>query len=424
MDRGRGGRGGGRDDFFGGGFGGCFGGDPFAGIGGFGGDPFAGMGGFGGHQSLMASFFGGRDPFDSPFFNRPFGGGGGNSMFGPSMFGQSMFGESMIGPSMFGANGGGAPRDAPASGFIQNVLVQENKQGGGLVIQEINSDDEEEEAKQEVDEQKDNPRKHSRSSKKHMLKTQMMQLKVQISAYTCCIHLELNGHNRVDSTQPQTKSFSYQSSTVTYGGVNGAYYTSSTSRKMVGDGVVVEESKEADTTTGKAYHRLSRGIHDKGHSVTRKLNPDGKVDTTQTLHNLEEDELPVFEKAWNGTARKHLPGWGEEGFSMQADNGERLSNRGQAASSQGWALPSTKQPQRSNPEDSGTRVGLLVVSTPACLKGLGFSRCRVPNWVGREGRLAYCSAEDHSGRVSVGGELRLMLHGHSKKDVITVSDTQ
>ncbi|RZC93877.1 hypothetical protein C5167_016571 [Papaver somniferum] len=394
MDRGRGGRGGGRDDFFGGGFGGGFGGDPFAGIGGFGGDPFAGMGGFGGHQSLMASFFGGRDPFDSPFFNRPFGGGRGNSMFGPSMFGQSMFGESMIGPSMFGANGGGAPRDAPASGFIQNVPVQENKQGGGLVIQEINSDDEEEEAKQEVDEQKDNPRKHSRSSKKHMLKTQMMQLKVQISAYTYWRKNKLlqnrNGHNRVDSTQPQTKSFSYQSSTVTYGGVNGAYYTSSTSRKMVGDGVVVEESKEADTTTGKASHRLSRGIRDKGHSVTRKLNPDGKVDTTQTLHNLEEDELPVFEKAWNGTARKHFPGWGEEGFSMQADN---------------------EQPQRSNPEDSGTRVGLLVVSTPACLKGLGFSRCRVPNWVGREGRLAYCSAElDHlSGDEAASVELLVFL---------------
>lgn len=49
------------------------------------------------------------------------------------------------------------------------------------------------------------------------------------------------------------------------------------------------------------------------------------------------------------------------------------------------------------------QVGLLVVSTPACLKGLGFSRCRVPNWVGREGRLAYCSAEvDISGLPSQG----------------------
>ncbi|RZC57821.1 hypothetical protein C5167_005119 [Papaver somniferum] len=355
MDRGRGGRGGGRDDFFGGGFGGGFGSDPFAGMGGFGGDPFAGMGGFGGfgrHQSLMSSFFGGRDPFDSPFFNRPFsGGGGGNSMFGPSMFGQSMFGESMIGPSMFGSNGGGLSRDAPASGFIQNVPVQENKQGGGLVIQEINSDAEEEEAKQEVDEQKENPRKHSRSSKEAFVEDPddaAEERKNKLLQYR-------NGHSSVERTQPQTKSFSYQSSTVTYGGVNGAYYTSSSSRKMGGDGVVVEESKEADTTTGKASHRLSRGIHNKGHSVTRKLNPDGKVDTLQTLHNLDEGELPVFEEAWNGSARRHLPGWDEQGFNMQGYNGQR-TNRGQAAPSQGWALPSTEQPQRNNPEETESRA--------------------------------------------------------------------
>lgn len=78
--------------------------------------------------------------------------------------------------------------------------------------------------------------------------------------------------------------------------------------------VTIEESKQADRTTGQATHRISRGIHDKvnlgnelnsyilfynelvlqlilvvqGHSVTRKLEPDGKVDTVQTLHNLDE----------------------------------------------------------------------------------------------------------------------------------------
>ncbi|KAI3918258.1 hypothetical protein MKX01_041578 [Papaver californicum] len=336
MDRGKGGGGGGgRDDFFRGGFGG-----------GFGGDPFAGMGGFGGHQSLMSSFFGGKDPFDSPFFNRPFGGGG-----GPSMFGQNIFGESMIGPSMFGSYGGGLFRDGPASGFIQNVPVEENRQGGGLVIQEINSDAEEEDEKQEVDEKKENPRKHSRSSKEAYVEDPddaAEERKNKLLQYR-------NGHSSAERTQPLTKSFSYQSSTVTYGGVNGAYYTSSTSRKMGGDGVVVEESKEADTTTGKASHRLSRGIHNKGHSVTRKLNSDGKVDTMQTLHNLDEDELPVFEETWNGSVRKHLPGY-EEGFNMQAYNGQRI-NRGQAAPSQGWALPSTGQPQRNNPEETGSRSG-------------------------------------------------------------------
>lgn len=38
-------------------------------------------------------------------------------------------------------------------------------------------------------------------------------------------------------SQQQTSSYSFQSSTVTYGGLNGAYYTSSTTRKTGGDGV-------------------------------------------------------------------------------------------------------------------------------------------------------------------------------------------
>ena len=56
------------------------GGDPFFNFG----DPFAGLGGFSGfagQRSLASSFFGGRDPFDDPFFTRPFGG-----LFEPSIF--------------------------------------------------------------------------------------------------------------------------------------------------------------------------------------------------------------------------------------------------------------------------------------------------------------------------------------------------
>ncbi|XP_039011340.1 uncharacterized protein LOC120140421 isoform X2 [Hibiscus syriacus] len=34
-----------------------------------------------------------------------------------------------------------------------------------------------------------------------------------------------------------------------------------------------------------------------------------RVDTMQTLHNLNEDELTGFEESWNGKAQKHLPGW-------------------------------------------------------------------------------------------------------------------
>nr|VDD40142.1 unnamed protein product [Brassica oleracea] len=108
--------------------------------------------------------------------------------------------------------------------------------------------------------------------------------------------------------QPQTRSYSFESSTVTYGGHDGKYYTSSKTRRTGSDGLTLEESKEANTATREAAHRISRGLHNKGHTVARKLNSNGRVDTTQTLHNLNEDELADFEQSWSGNARMHLPG--------------------------------------------------------------------------------------------------------------------
>ncbi|KAF5763488.1 putative myeloid leukemia factor [Helianthus annuus] len=55
--------------------------------------------------------------------------------------------------------------------------------------------------------------------------------------------------------------------------------------------MVIKDSKEADKTTGQATHKISKGMHEKGHSVMRKLGTDGKVDTVQTLHNLNEGYL-------------------------------------------------------------------------------------------------------------------------------------
>ncbi|XP_077235514.1 uncharacterized protein LOC143877386 isoform X2 [Tasmannia lanceolata] len=57
-----------------------------------------------------------------------------------------------------------------------------------------------------------------------------------------------------------------------------------------------------------------------GHSVTRKLNSDGKVNTMQMLHNLNKDDLAGFEEAWKGKARKHLPG-SNQGFDMLGNVG-------------------------------------------------------------------------------------------------------
>ena len=77
----------------------------------------------------------------------------------------------------------------------------------------------------------------------------------------------------------------------------------------------MEESREADTAAGKATHRIAHGIGNKvlvihkpdiwlseytdnmigaiilllqGHALTRKLDCDGKVNTMQTLQNLNE----------------------------------------------------------------------------------------------------------------------------------------
>ncbi|KAJ4952960.1 hypothetical protein NE237_029792 [Protea cynaroides] len=280
------------------------------------GDPFAGFGGFGSHGSLIPSLFGGRDPFDDPFFTRPLGG-----MSGPSMFGPSMFGPSMFGPSMFGSRGsffGDSPAFGP-SGVIEQEPPQANR-SEGPIIKELNSDDEEVEEADEKEKssmgKKDNSRKHSRSSNEPYVEVPDDEDEGRRNKQV----QHRNDYNRFDRAQPQSRSFSFQSSTVTYGGVDGAYYSSSTTRRTGGDGVMIEESKEADTTTGRATHRMSRGLHDKGHSLTRKLNSDGKVDTMQTLHNINEDELAGFEEAWTGNAGKHLPGWSGE-FNMPANIG-------------------------------------------------------------------------------------------------------
>nr|KJB20819.1 hypothetical protein B456_003G166700 [Gossypium raimondii] len=243
----------------------------------FGGDPF---GGFGGHKSLLSNFFNGRDPFDDPFFTRPF---------------DRMFESSFFGP------GHNPFPDMHPSGFIEQQ-APEPKRPSGPIIQELDSDDEKE--------MKENSRKHGRSKDEPHVEVPDDETEQSERRNG---HLQyMNGYNGSYQRQqqpPQTRSFTFQSSTVTYGGANGAYYTSSKTRRSGSDGITFEESKEANTATGQASHRVSRGLHDKGHSVTRKLNSDGRVETMQALHNLNEDELSGFEEAWNGNARKHLPGW-------------------------------------------------------------------------------------------------------------------
>ncbi|CAI0476779.1 unnamed protein product [Linum tenue] len=310
----QGGRGGG-DPFFG------FGGDPFAGFGGF--------GGFGGRRSMLPGLFDGRNPFDDPFFTCPFGG---------------MFESSIFGPH---ANPF-APMHPPT--YIEHQAPVPNR-SQGPTIEELESDDEKQDADKE---RKENSRKHGRSGKGPYVEEvddeaegrQRKQLMAE------------NRHNSFSRVQsrPQSQSFVFQSSSVSYGGAGGTYYTSSKTRRTGNDGVTFEESKEADSSTGIASHRISRGLHNKGHTVARKLNSDGNVDSQQILHNIEQDELASFEQAWNGSAGPHLPGWGRN-FSGREDmraigSGQNHSQTGRG----GWALPSTERPK--------PMIGRSVVNHP------------------------------------------------------------
>ncbi|KAK4761590.1 hypothetical protein SAY87_029474 [Trapa incisa] len=276
--------------------------------------PYGGASGFGGlgsHRSLISSFFGGRDPFDDPFFTQPFGG----------MMRSNFFG-SMPSPFM----------EMHPAGFIEGHLPappQPAKRSRGPIIEELNSDDE-----QEADQLGEgNPRKHPRPiGGPHVdgpREEEEGRLGSQMQSWD-------NYRNRQNQAicQPRGHSFTFQSSTVTYGGPNGAYYTSSTTRRAGSDGVTFEERKEADSSTMQATHKVSRGIQNKGHSMTRKLNSDGRVETMETLHNLNQDDLMGFEEAWKGKARKHLPGW--------TDHPSGSISHGTRGSRGAWALPSTE----------------------------------------------------------------------------------
>ncbi|KAG6478837.1 myeloid leukemia factor 1-like [Zingiber officinale] len=316
MQRGRGGQ----DEFFGMG------------------DPFAEFGGFGRSRSLMSSFLGGRDPFDDPFFTRPFG----------SMMGQSMFGPSMIGPGMFPDQGSFFGETSNPQFLEQGPSANMLK---GPLIQELSDDDDNEEERNGKEKIKDT-KNHSRTHKGPFVQEPDEAVEV-IQNKSRHVH-SWNNFNHPNMMQSQGNTFSFQSSSVTYGGPNGAYYTSSMTRRMGGNGVVMEESKEADSTTGRAAHRISRGLRDKGHSVTRKLNSDGRVDTVQTLHNLNEDEIPIFEETWKGNARRHLPGWNQGHDLLRNQNFRSGSNRRQEAP-RGWALPSTEKPHGSSKTNGSSK---------------------------------------------------------------------
>ncbi|WZZ25326.1 hypothetical protein YC2023_008727 [Brassica napus] len=318
-------------------------------------------GSFGGSNgdppSLMSSFFGGRDPFDDPFFTEPFGG----SMFQPSLFGpptMDPFAGMLPPPLGFIENHHHQtpqPR-LPGGPVIEEINVLDAEEEGEAYQEKSvilgkrgrsSSEVETEEAiaeerrithmqnmnanamvdngqwQQQTQERRirhrenmneyamvDNEQWRPQTQERRIAHMQNMNANAmenngQWQPLTQVRHMQnMNTNAMVNSGQwqPQTQGYSFQSSTVTYGGNDGNYYTSSTTRRTGSDGLTLEESKEANTATREAAHRISRGFHNKGHTVERTRNSDGRVGTNQILHNLNEDELAGFEQSWSSNA--------------------------------------------------------------------------------------------------------------------------
>nr|GMD80940.1 Myeloid leukemia factor like [Ipomoea batatas] len=164
----------------------------------------------------MPSVFGGRDPFDDPFFQRPFGG--------------------MLESSSFGANGD------PFVGLSPNVFHEQQTiqrtRSTGLIIEELSSDDENEEEK--GTKKNDNTRKQRRSINEPFVEVPDDEIGERKSKKT------QYGNERgwINNFRPQHRAHSFtfhSSSTVTYGDANGTYYTSSRTRRTGSDGGQIVE---------------------------------------------------------------------------------------------------------------------------------------------------------------------------------------
>nr|ABK26707.1 unknown [Picea sitchensis] len=147
-------------------------------------DPFGSKSG----RNVFSSFFD-RDPFDDPFFTRPFGSA---SILGPEGF----FGRQ--------------------NGFIddQEYEVPQSVRRGP-VIEELPDDNEDgrnESSQEPIVEDPDDDQGNTEQRTQRQRGNQ--------SVY--------QGTNNSYPRQSSSQTFSFQSSKVTYGGQNGAYYTSST----------------------------------------------------------------------------------------------------------------------------------------------------------------------------------------------------
>lgn len=299
--------------------------DPFAGFGLIGG---GGFGGGGGGRSLVEEFFG-HDPFEDPFFRRPFGG-----LFGPP--GNSLFGSgSLLGPmrgnmgmGMGMSMGMGMLDDEPFSRPSNEVFIDQRPfnsaqpQGRrGPVIEELPDDNEA-------------PASESKPASTEPIVEHPDEEAVSGDDVE---HESRNIRQQYQSSQIHpnytSQSFSYHRSTIS--GPRGVYYTSSSKRRVGPNGVMEAEHHEKDSSAGIENSGVARAIGDKMHAVCKKRNADGRENTLETLHNLTEEESVKFNETWETHAATSLPG-SRSRSRMLEGNGSGSSSRPQLR------LPSTE----------------------------------------------------------------------------------
>lgn len=304
--------------------------DPFPGFGLFGGGGVGGGGG--GGRSLVDEFFG-HDPFDDPFFRRPFGGlfgPPGNSLLGSgSLFGSMRENMGMgMGMGMGLAMGMGMLDDERFRRPSNEVFIDQRP----FNPTRVSLDDEPFDPPSNevfIDHRHFNPpQPHVRqgpvieelpddnevsASESKPANTEPIVEHPDEEAIPDTGDVEHEARNirqQYQSSQIQpnytSQSFSYHRSTIS--GPGGVYYTSSSKRRVGPNGVMEAEHHEKDSSAGIENSGVARAIGDKMHAVCKKRNADGRENTLETLHNLTEEEAVKFNETWETHAASSLPG--------------------------------------------------------------------------------------------------------------------
>lgn len=265
-----------------------------------------------GGSSLFDDFFS-RDPFDDPFFTRPMGMGMGSGLLGGGLFGgRSPFGMMGMGMGMNSFFDHSAFFSRPDGSLLDHQSFRpppsEPEGRRGPIIEELTDDAEE--APETKAENEQNPIvEHPEDVEEAAPRSQRRDSLQQIPSFHALNNRNQQQSNNGYQSNRTYQSYSFQSSSTSFGGSGGSYYSSSSMRRVGPDGVVQEEHEERDSS-GKESRTSARGLREQVHAITKKRNAaSGPESTVETLRNLTPEEAPHFDAQWETHAQRSLPGW-------------------------------------------------------------------------------------------------------------------